>query len=132
MKKNVAKSFLALFIATLLVVSGCAAKPLTLSQDDSGKVLNLKVGQKIVIDLESNPTTGYDWEIANLPDNLKAEGTTYSQKNADKKVVGSGGIKVFNFTVISKGKGNLILQYKRSWEKAETSSKEFHITVNSR
>lgn len=35
---------------------------------DSGKTINIKVGERIVVALESNPSTGYGWYLAQEPD----------------------------------------------------------------
>ena len=73
------------------------------------------VGDAYVIELESNPTTGYDWAIISA-DGLKVE-KEYVPSQHDAMVCGAGGKDVFTVKADSPGTYKLVLSYERSWEK---------------
>ena len=84
---------------TLLVMNACESIPRGISKDavmvglaDSGKLVRLTPGQQLVVKLESNPVTGFQWEINHkidqtilLPDGSRFDQTA-SQRNQQEEV----------------------------------------------
>lgn len=90
----------------------------------SEKVKNIeaKLGQEVSFSVESNPSTGYEWMIKSLPDELIFVSSYYEQSSECKKrSVGCSGKETFNFIAQKSGKGELKLIHGRvfdesSWE----------------
>jgi inhibitor of cysteine peptidase len=78
-----------------------------------------KVGDVFSLELESNPTTGYQW----LPsiDSDKVELLDRSFKSAGNQI-GSSGKEVFTFKTLAAGDSTIRLNYKRSWENESLES----------
>ncbi len=111
------KGIIAVLSALCIFLFACAPKPLILTEKDSGKEITVKKGNEIVIKLPSNPTTGFDWEVKEMPDFLKAgDVNVFISSTKDKNVVGAGGTTEFTFKAVEKGEGVLLLVYKRKWE----------------
>lgn len=118
----------------LILLAGCAprqANELTLGDDAGGKQVTLKADQTLTVRLESNPTTGYGWEIAEVDDAvLKSQGEPqFEQQNSSKQLAGAGGWQVFHFTALKTGETNLKLVYRRPWEKNIEPIKTFTVQV---
>jgi hypothetical protein len=59
MKRSMASFVLAAVISSLLI--GCVA-PKTKVYTEPGQTIEIKVGQRFIIALDENPTTGYTWQ----------------------------------------------------------------------
>ena len=127
MKRNL----IVIFIVAALIGLSCSAKPVKLSEKDNGKAITVKKGAVIYITLDSNPTTGYEWSIKEMPENILQGGTEeYIQDKLEKGTVGTGGKEIFKFTAQEKGSGTLTLIYEREWEGELPNSKKFSIKIN--
>lgn len=81
------------------------------------KVIKAQVGHNITIILKSNPTTGYQWQIAKPLDEstLKLISSEYL---ADKtELVGVGGKQIWRFKTLKSGQTSISFKYVRPWEK---------------
>jgi len=86
--------------------------------DDGGQV-ELVLGQMLVVTLESNPTTGYCWELVEEQGSiLKQMGKAefIPSDTGEPPLVGAGGWEIFRFRAVSTGQMNLQLVYHRPWE----------------
>ncbi|HNX90426.1 MAG TPA: protease inhibitor I42 family protein [Candidatus Omnitrophota bacterium] len=114
----------------VLVLSGCGHREIALTEKDDGRKIRISTGESMSVSLESNPTTGYIWEPAEL------DGKILKFKKGDFKpssdLVGAPGRQIFCFKGMLKGKTSLKLIYHRSWEKSVPSAKTFSITVEVR
>ena len=132
-KKVKIKSIILLFIIliVLLVFSGCMISGKTLTENDNGKNLNLKVNDIITIKLESNMTTGYKWNLSNDTDSniITLISSDYKTVNAEETLIGGGGYETFNFKTKSKGSTAIILTYNRPWEKGKEPAKTYKINI---
>ncbi|OUY08801.1 protease inhibitor I42 family protein [Acinetobacter populi] len=78
--------------------------------------LSLAIGEKIGFSAPENATTGYQWQLKNPLNHLSA--TSYYVADAkDQTVVGSGGIRHFEFSAKKAGTETIQLDYVRTWEK---------------
>jgi inhibitor of cysteine peptidase len=121
-------------VCLMLLMLGCVtpATPeqvMTLTADDNGASIMLPVGATVQVVLESNPTTGYNWRLAQSdPAVLKLEQQGY-QPSAPVRA-GSGGENHWSFSALAPGTTTLQLEYVRSWEKtAPTRTFSATITV---
>ena len=86
----------------------------------------------LVIELDSNPTTGFSWEceIAN-PAIAEIVSDTYEQATAPNGMVGVGGTQTFVFACKQTGSTGLTFVYRRSWQGGETAEiRRAQIIVN--
>jgi inhibitor of cysteine peptidase len=104
-----------------------AGELMKLTENDSGKTVELRIGDDLEIVLSANPTTGYVWEASSLDSTvLELDKTDFI---AGEKVIGSSGMDVIKLHAISEGKTELTFIYHRPFEKNKPPSKTFNITV---
>lgn len=118
----------AALLAVVALLAACTAKPVDLTTEDSGSSQSLKAGQEMVIRLNANPTTGYQWALDGpVPGQLTQVGK--SQYKSESNLIGGGGTDTWTFKAAQKGKGTLKLKYWRSFEPTATPVAQFQVTV---
>jgi predicted secreted protein len=108
-----------------------SAETVDVNETDDGGQVELELGKLLVVTLESNPSTGYRWElIENNESILKQFGQVEFKpsETSEPPMVGAGGWEIFRFKAISAGQMTLELIYHRSWENVEPL-KTFSIQV---
>lgn len=90
---------------------------ITLINADKGKTISLKVGQRLLVRLGANPTTGYEWSAAKLDEKLLALDGEPDFDVPETELAGAPTIQTLFFKAKSAGKLKLELQYARPWEK---------------
>jgi len=107
---------LAVLIGAVGLLAGCFG-PLSLTEAHDGDLVDLKVGDEVIVRLTGNPTTGYAWLVA---DSLKE---TVLESLGDGVFVpgtdapaGGGGHFEFRFRAVAIGTTPLELSYRRTWE----------------
>ena len=147
-------------LAVLVLVAGCAsatsdaagdevdrggeASPMpdddvVLSAEDDGSVVELGEGQALVVTLESNPTTGYSWEVSEVDEDVlmqigdsefkEAAASAAAAAAAEgEQVVGAGGTETFYFAS-APGETTLTLVYHRPWEEDVEPEEIFSVEV---
>lgn len=112
----------------VLLVAGCGGA--TKTYVDAEKTISTGVNQEFVIALDSNPTTGYDWEESYDESMLRLVESKYEMgKEAEEGKVGAGGTQYFRFRALKKGKTEITVTYKRSWETDYAEQKVFNVDV---
>ncbi len=107
-------------------------KVITLTAQDNGRTINAAVGDRVVLSLAGNVTTGYDWKIAAIdPAILQEAGdSTYKQDQAPSGMVGVGGTRTWSFNVKATGSSPLTLEYRRSFEPdSQPAAKTFTVII---
>ena len=80
---------------------------------------SMAAGEGLVVRLPSNPSTGYDWEIVQMPFFLEVTGTReFVQDSIGSGMVGVGGVTVWKFQIVSPDSGVLGFACRRPWETA--------------
>ena len=115
------------FIGSILLVPGCAAEPSVYANPD--KAIVVAPGKEFVIDLESNPTTGYSWQETHDEMIVRLTGKTYEQSVTGTPVVGGGGVESFRFQALKSGTTEIEFFYKRAWEEEPIKETKFHVIV---
>jgi inhibitor of cysteine peptidase len=102
------------------------------TKTDNGSNVTLAVGDAVSVQLDSNPSTGYSWQITSDDKTvLEAVGEPTFDLGAGKTPVpGAGGQQTFNFKAVGKGTTTLTLVYVRPWEKNVTPTPANTFTVN--
>ena len=92
---------------------GVASNAVIVGLADSGKLVRLEPEQQLVIKLNSNPTTGYQWRIDDTIDRsvLLPDATRFSQSSAEKARNEEVGTQYLRFVAQQPGRTNLSLVY---------------------
>lgn len=102
-----------LAVAGLVVVAGCAGKKVY-GADTSP--IETTVGQDIVIALESNPTTGYGWQVGGRVDPAIVALISSDYEPSPSTALGTGGHQRWTFRTVGRGTTTIRLDYARPWE----------------
>jgi inhibitor of cysteine peptidase len=119
--------------AALFVLVGCSparanAKTVTLTDADAGKTIELQKGNLLVVTLDGNITTGFNWEmVPQTPAVLQQQGEP--EATPDSSALGSGGKISLKFQAVQTGQASLTLIYHRSFEKDVPPEKTFEVTI---
>ncbi|MFN8027604.1 MAG: protease inhibitor I42 family protein [Acidimicrobiia bacterium] len=133
------KRFVAL-VVVLVLAAGLFVAFTTQPWDSSGNGTSITVytagqsvevdkGDKFVVALESNPTTGYSWQAE---DNKLVEQQKSRFVAGDSKLAGAGGTQLITFLATKRGSTTLTLDYARSFEKDTPPAKTEDISVRVR
>ena len=109
-----------LMSAALLAVGACESVPRGVAKDavmvglaDSGKLVRLTPGQQLVVKLESNPVTGFQWEINHKIDQtiLLPDGSRFDQSASQRNQQEEVGSQYLRFRGQQPGRTMLELVY---------------------
>jgi len=142
-------SLIVILLTTGVGLLACGARPAAITSDctrtcplepyattadnvliNQGKQLSATVGQKFTITLESNQTTGYQWQLAKPLDEsiVKLVGSEYEAPKSG--LVGQGGREVWTFEAVSQGITQIAMKYARPWESTPPAQEQlFSVTV---
>lgn len=123
------KIFIVLVAVFIFTRCNDTSETLNLRKEDNGKQIKLSMNEEIVISLESNPTTGYNWTVANVDTNI-LEQTGKVEFEARSRKLGSPGKQIFRFRSTTAGKTALKLIYHRPWEKETAPLDTFLVEIN--
>jgi inhibitor of cysteine peptidase len=123
---------LPLGVSLLLLLSGCtlgsSVSTLRLTASDANKTFQIQPGTQVVITLDANPTTGYDWDI----DQTNSAILDFQGKVFQATVngpPGSGGTDTFTFKALAAGTVNLRLKYWRSFAGPTSIINRYAVTL---
>jgi inhibitor of cysteine peptidase len=112
------------------VVSGNAEPPAIITEADAGHLIALRIGRELVLNLESNPSTGYRWVQADTetPVLIVFGKPAYKQGSP---LPGAGGVESWTFRAVERGAQTLKFEYRRPWEKNTPPANTIvlHVTV---
>ena|SRR5436853_723550 len=103
-----------------------------LTEEHDNKRVTLAEGQLLIIELPSNRTTGFTWDLAESDETILQQQGDPQYKfdfEGEEPTVGAGGAQVFTFVAKAPGKTRLKLIYHRPWEKGVASAKTFSVRI---
>ena len=102
-KSITVNNFIVIVLLTTIIAAGCGSTgEVRLDMADNGRQIEVEVDQILVISLESNPTTGFGWELIEIEDPiLQSMGDAEFQPSESKEVVGAGGIGILLYSSIN-------------------------------
>ena len=120
-----------------LLLAACAgtgtgsSAPGVLLKSQSKCPLILEPGQRLILSLPSNPSSGYRWNLQQAaPELLRKLGPeVYSHPDEANSMVGSEGTSTWRFETIASGSGHLVLSYQGPWEAEPADSFECRLQV---
>lgn len=127
------RNVLAISIAILLLSGGCSTtSEINMDVNSNGTQKELACGQTLSITLESNPSTGYSWQVTEVDKAVlhQSGGPEFKSSSANNPPMpGAGGTETFRFETIGTGTTTLKLVYVRPWEKDVPPVKTFTVQV---
>jgi predicted secreted protein len=128
---------LIIFVAVSLVMIGgwfiyaTNSTPSKVTIGDNQQDISIKKNQEFMINLVSNPSTGYSWSVNDNYDKSVIGLVSNEFKSADTELVGASGHDQWIFNGLSNGNTKLEFTYGRSWEKdpAQENVKSYNVTV---
>lgn len=114
------------------ILSRCV-KLLAVDESLNGQQYQVQAGQTFMLDLNSNPTTGYTWTVTNSGDDkiISLLGSAYQTDVMDNQPVraGQGGKQYWYFKALEPGTTELQLVYARPWESVQPAQ-VYNLTIN--
>lgn len=120
--------------AAAVAIAACGPDPLIegifLDEEDAGTTVSVPLGAEVVVELESNPTTGYEWALLEEPDPsvLRLADQEY-EPTTPPDVAGGGGVERWTFETRGGGSVTLRMGYQRTFED-RPPVEEFTVTIN--
>ncbi len=98
-------------------------------QANAGQYFTAVIGDTIEVLLDENPSTGYLWEVVKLDRNIlvSLESSFFYTSDA---LLGSRGIRRFQFVVKAPGETIISFRLIRPWEKDASAIEQFQVTIN--
>jgi predicted secreted protein len=98
----------------------------------AGTTVDASVGDTVVVSLDANATTGYEWRFT-AGDTFTIEKSEYVPDPNSENVAGAGGTQVVTLKVTKAGTSDLTGTYVRPWETPSPSpAAEMTVTVVSK
>lgn len=116
----------------LIVLAEHMLKEIHIDESDNGSQLEFEQGQTLVLTLESNPTTGYQWEQVEGQESVLQQMGEAEYKPSDAgepPLPGAGGWEIFRFRAAGPGQMTLQMIYHRPWEEGVEPLKTFSIQI---
>jgi inhibitor of cysteine peptidase len=124
---TIGSMLLLLALAACSQASGAPSKT-SIGAADAGKTISLHLGDTLVVTLDGNITTGYNWLMQPMdPEILKQVGEPAYTPESNK--VGAPGKIALTFQAVKTGQANLVLNYMRSFEKDTPPLNTFEVIV---
>lgn len=114
----------------LLLLASCGSQSgkVLLTRADQGKTVVAHVGDQITLQLDENPSTGYQWSIVQTDNQvLELQHSTYTPTPSG--LVGSGGTRLFTFVAKKPGTVHLQLKLWRSFEGDASISDRYSVML---
>lgn len=121
---------------TVVVGKAGSAKAAPKKYADPDEAIEVDQGYQFAVVLESNPTTGYSWRLAEPLDEevvelVSSEFKKTSGSEGEGENVGGGGEETWTFKAVGEGETAIKLEYVRPWEENARPEEEktFSVTV---
>lgn len=103
-----------------------------LTQNAADKVLTVPSGSLMALKLDSNPSSGYRWEVKldkAAEGRIQKVGSSFIMPHSNDDRVGTPGTEILVLTAQEPGECLVTLEYKRPWEKQAVNSFSFKVVI---
>lgn len=98
----------------------------------TGTTVDAAVGDTVVVSLDANATTGYEWQFT-AGDTMTIETTKYVPSPAPSNMVGVGGTQTVTVEVTKAGSSDLTGTYRQPWASPSPDAQpDFQMTIVSK
>ena len=125
-----------LMVVLALALFACSTTPQRLvviaPVDDSSasEEVEIAAAGSLVVHLDSNPTTGFKWELAGISDQAVLEQKGEAEfVPPEEAIPGAGGKEIWTFEALKAGTATVYLEYSRPWEGGEKAEWTYTLTV---
>jgi len=114
-----------------MAFAGCGGASSGGNFTDPANPIKVNAGQEFTLTLDSNPSTGFKWDLAGALDEKVVQWVKSEYRPPAEQIPGRGGQEVWTFKATGKGETRIALQYIRPWEKDVTpaAAKTFTVVV---
>ena len=109
-------------IIALVAIAYMALIPVGITGADNGRTIEVLRFRTIRLTLESNPTTGYTWELLSPNDRSVLREYYSVYRRPASRLAGAGGVQELKFRAIGAGLAKVELVYRRPWESPDLPS----------
>lgn len=88
---------------------------------ESSSRLTVRQGDRIIVRLSENPSTGYQWQPRSMSEALELESSDFNAQ--DSRLAGGGGQRVIVLRAAHPGCGEAELALVRSWQPGEPAER---------
>jgi uncharacterized protein YggE len=85
--------------------------------ESSSSSMTAFVGEDFSVTLDSNPSTGYEWNVSAIANDQLVKFVKSDFTQSDSELLGAGGKQTLTFQALKEGKTTIVLDYARPWEK---------------
>jgi len=93
-----------------------------MSEEDTDARITLRIGDRLMIALEGNPTTGYEWMNTLLYEFETLREIREVEFRPDSTLLGAGGLFLFRYEAVAEGPQAFRLVYARPWESVQPAN----------
>ncbi len=111
-------------VALVLTVSGCSVGTTTKEYKDPSVPIEVEKGSTFTIVLDSNPTTGFQWQFTSAVDENVISLSKTEYIKGEPVTIGSGGEEKWTFSADGLGETTINLAYVRPWETPGEQTKQ--------
>ncbi len=119
-------------VAISLCLVACSSAPSLVSVDasHSGQQVEVAAGGSVTVTLESNASTGFQWELVSISDEavLEKVANTYEAPE-DTGMVGAPGKEIWTFSALKKGTSTISMEYSQPWLNGTKAAETFDLTI---
>jgi inhibitor of cysteine peptidase len=128
MKNLIIMCVISLICSAFVLAYAQGSDPQSVSNPDHP--IDVSAGQEFKIVLDSNPTTGFEWQLASPLDEtlVTLVGNAYTAASTPGQT-GAGGKHTWTFKAVRQGHTVIALKYLRSWEKGVAPLKNVIFTL---
>lgn len=119
----------ACLLCVSLVTSACAPSAVEVGVSADGTAVELRQGQELAVTLESNPSTGYSWQVVSGANGVVEQVGEPRFEAPSGEAVGASGVEVLAFEAVGPGSTRIELEYRRPWETTATPAETFSLDV---
>ena len=102
------------------------------TEEDSGGTVTIGMEDSLIVALDSNPTTGFEWALVSISNTSVVTNVSNeyipNPTPTGEPIVGSGGEEIWTFAPQAAGTSIIEMMYARPWESVEPAAR-FNITV---
>ena len=103
-------------------------KTVVLSKQDSGKRIDVKIGEVVQVELEAMGTAGYQWFVESLDQEILRL-VSEETKVLHPGRLGAPVLMIWKFEMIKEGTTEIKMNHYRSWEGKEHSTDHFEVRI---
>ena len=120
-------------VVLLLALAACSktsesGSTISIGANDSGKTITLHQGDTLIVTLEGNTTTGYNWIMQTMDPAILTQ-IGEPAYTAESNQIGAPGTISLTFQSVETGEAKLVLNYMRAFETDIAPLHTFEVTV---